>query len=190
MFVLRSDADPTADSISNTNTVAADWGPLNAASHAIADRIPNAVVASAANVGTDTRADVGADTGSHSHTDGAADLPSADVGLDSCPNCAADSEPDAATHRVAVMAAHAATDALPDLRVLATLPSSFRERNALADVLPEPRTNDCDAHSIAFYCADATSPHYHANGPADAALAYAGAHLAGLYGRADGLLDS
>ena len=114
-----------------------------------------------------------------------------------------DSEPVAATNRVAVMAAHTATDALPDLRVLATLPSSFRERNALAHVLPEPRTNDCDADvlpeprtnacdadSIAFYCAYATSRHYQANGPADAALAYAGAHLAGLHGRADGLLDS
>jgi hypothetical protein len=31
MFVLRSDADPTTDSISNTDTVAADWGPVNAA---------------------------------------------------------------------------------------------------------------------------------------------------------------
>lgn len=190
MPMLRSDADPTADNISNTNTVAADWGPLNAVAHAIADRLANAVVASAANVGTDARADVGADTGSHSPTDGAADLPSADVGLDSCPNCAADSEPDAATHRVAVMAAHAATDALPDLCVLATLPSSFREPNALADVLPEPRTNACGADSIAFYCAYATSRHYQANGPADAALAYAGAHLAALDGRADGLRNS
>jgi hypothetical protein len=203
MPVLRSDADPTADNISNTNTVAADWGPLNAVAHAIADRLANAVVPSAANVGTDARADVGADTGSHSPTDGAADLPSADVGLDSCPNCAADSEPDAATHRVAVMAAHAATDALPDLRVLATLPTAFCEPNALADVLPEPRTNDCDADvlpeprtnacdadSIAFYCAYATSRHYQANGPADAALAYAGAHLAALDGRADGLRNS
>jgi hypothetical protein len=200
MLVLRSDADPTADNISNTNTVAADWGPLNSVAHAIAYCLANAVVASAANVGTDAPADVGADTGSHSHTDGAADLPSADVGLDSCPNCAADSEPDAGTHRVAVMAAHAATDALPDLRVLATVATSFCEPNALADVLPEPRTNDCDADvlpeprtndfdadSIVFHCADATSRHYHANGPADAALAYAGAHLAALDGRADGL---
>ncbi len=101
------------------------------------------------------------------------------------------------------MAAHAATDALPDLCVLATLPSSFHEPNALADVLPEPctndcdadvlpepRANDCDADSIAFHCADATSRHYHANGPADAALAYAGAHLASLHGRADGLCNS
>ena len=133
---------------------------------------------------------MGANPSSHTHTDGAADLPSADVGLDPCPNCDADSKPDAATHRVAVMAAHTATDALPDLRVLATLPSSFRERNALAHVLPEPRTNDCDADSIAFHCPVATSRHYHANGPADAALAYAGAHLAALHGRADGLLDS
>ncbi len=146
---------------------------------------------------------MGADTGSHSHTDGAADLPSADVGLNPCPNCAADSKPDAATNRVAVMAAHAATDALPDLCVLATLPSSFREPNALADVLPEPCTNDCDADvlpeprtndsgadSIALHCADATSRHYHANGPADAALAYTGAHLAALHGRADGLRNS
>jgi hypothetical protein len=133
---------------------------------------------------------VGADTGSHSHTDGAADLPSADVGLDPCPNCAADSEPDAATNRVAVMAAHAATDALPDLRVLAPLPCPFCAPNALADVLPEPRTNDSGADSIAFHCADATSRHHHANGPAHAALAYAGAHLAALHRRADGLLDS
>ncbi len=146
---------------------------------------------------------MGADTGSHSHTDGAANVPSADVGLDPCPNCAVDSEPDAATNRVAVMAAHEAADALPDLCVLATLPSSFREPNALADVLPEPRTNDCDANllpeprtndsgadSIAFYCADATSRHRHANGPAHATLAYAGAHLAALDGRADGLRNS
>jgi hypothetical protein len=101
------------------------------------------------------------------------------------------------------MAAHAATDALPDLRVLATLPTAFCEPDALADVLPEPRTNDCDADvlpeprtndsgadSIALHCADATSRHYHANGPADAALAYAGAHLAALHGRADGLCNS
>jgi hypothetical protein len=187
MLVLRSDADPTADNISNTNTVAADWGPLNSVAHAIAYCLANAVVAYAANVGTDARADVGADTGSHSHTDGAADLPSADVGLDSCPNCAADSEPVAATHRVAVMAAHAASDALPDLRVLATVATSFCEPNALADVLPEPRTNDFDADSIAFHCADATSRHYHANEPADAALAYAGALLAALDGHAGGL---
>ena len=136
--------------------------------------------ASTANVGTDTRADKGADTGPHTHADG----------VDSCPNCAADSETDAATHRVAVMAAHAATDALPDLRVRTTVRSSLCGPNALADVLPEPRTNDCDADSIAFYCTDPTSLHYYANGPADATLAYVGAYLAAVYGRADGPPDS
>jgi hypothetical protein len=101
------------------------------------------------------------------------------------------------------MAAHTATDALPDLCVLATLPCPFREPNALADVLPEPRTNDCDADvlpeprtydvdpdPIAFYCADATSPHYNADGAADATLAYVGAYLAAVYSRADGPPDS
>ena len=44
------------------------------------------VAASVANVGTDARADGGADSCSHSRTDGAADPPSAD----SCPNCDTD----------------------------------------------------------------------------------------------------
>ena len=125
---------------------------------------------------------MGANPSSHTHTDGAADLPSADVGLDPCPNCAADSKPVAATHRVAVMAAHAATDALPDLRVRTTVRSSLCGPNALADVLPEPCTDNSDPKPVAFHRAHASHALYHADGPADATHAHIGAHKAAAHG--------
>ena len=119
--------------------------------------------ASNAHIDTDACADKGTDNASHSHTDGSVDLPSADVGPDSYPNCAADSEADAATHRVAVTAAHAATDALPDLYA-----------------------------TLGYIGAHLAALHGRADGPPDSGaftVAHASANLASLHARTDALAD-